>query len=37
LYGFVSSTVLGNKLTVADQIAKLALIVKVARDVWGSG
>jgi len=31
-----SSTVLGNKLTVEDQIAKLNLIVKVARDVWGS-
>ncbi|MSP37358.1 MAG: 5-methyltetrahydropteroyltriglutamate--homocysteine S-methyltransferase [Deltaproteobacteria bacterium] len=31
-----SSTVLGNKLTVADQIAKLTLIVNVARDVWGS-
>ena len=31
-----SSTVLGNKLTEADQIAKLTLIVNVARDVWGS-
>jgi len=31
-----SSTVLGNKLTVNDQIAKLKLIVDVARDVWGS-
>jgi 5-methyltetrahydropteroyltriglutamate--homocysteine methyltransferase len=30
-----SSTVLGNKLTVADQIAKLRLVVEVARDVWG--
>ena len=30
-----SSTVLGNKLTVEDQIAKLRLIVQVARDVWG--
>ena len=30
-----SSTVLGNKLTVEDQIAKLKLIVQVARDVWG--
>lgn len=30
-----SSTVLGNKLTVEDQFAKLRLIVKVARDVWG--
>jgi 5-methyltetrahydropteroyltriglutamate--homocysteine methyltransferase len=31
-----SSTVLGNKLTIDDQIAKLKLIVQVARDVWGS-
>ena len=30
-----SSTVLGSKLTVEDQIAKLKLIVQVARDVWG--
>ena len=30
-----SSTVLGNKLTVDDQIAKLRLVVEVARDVWG--
>ena len=30
-----SSTVLGNKLTIDDQIAKLRLIVQVARDVWG--
>jgi 5-methyltetrahydropteroyltriglutamate--homocysteine methyltransferase len=30
-----SSTVLGNKLTVQEQIAKLELIVKVAGDVWG--
>jgi 5-methyltetrahydropteroyltriglutamate--homocysteine methyltransferase len=30
-----SSTVLGNKLTVDDQIAKLKLVVDVARDVWG--
>ncbi|MEX0802125.1 MAG: 5-methyltetrahydropteroyltriglutamate--homocysteine S-methyltransferase [Candidatus Binatia bacterium] len=29
-----SSTVLGNKLTVQDQIAKLKLIVDVAKDVW---
>ena len=29
-----SSTVLGNKLTIADQIAKLKLVVYVARDVW---
>jgi 5-methyltetrahydropteroyltriglutamate--homocysteine methyltransferase len=31
-----SSTVLGNKLTVQDQIAKLRLIVQVATDVWGA-
>ncbi len=31
-----SSTVLGNKLTVAEEIAKLKLVVQVARDVWGS-
>jgi len=31
-----SSTVLGNKLTVNEQIAKLRLVVDVARDVWGS-
>ena len=31
-----SSTVLGNKLTVEDQIAKLTLIVQVATDVWGA-
>jgi len=31
-----SSTVLGNKLTVDDQIAKLKLVVDVARDVWGT-
>jgi len=30
-----SSTVLGNKLTIADEIAKLKLVVQVARDVWG--
>ncbi len=30
-----SSTVLGNKLTIDDQIAKLRLVVDVARDVWG--
>jgi 5-methyltetrahydropteroyltriglutamate--homocysteine methyltransferase len=30
-----SSTVLGNKLTIDDQIAKLGLVVQVARDVWG--
>jgi 5-methyltetrahydropteroyltriglutamate--homocysteine methyltransferase len=31
-----SSTVLGNKLTVDEQIAKLRLIVQVAREVWGT-
>jgi 5-methyltetrahydropteroyltriglutamate--homocysteine methyltransferase len=31
-----SSTVLGNKLTINDQIAKLKLVVDVARDVWGA-
>jgi 5-methyltetrahydropteroyltriglutamate--homocysteine methyltransferase len=31
-----SSTVLGNKLTLEDQIAKLKLVVQVAREVWGS-
>lgn len=31
-----SSTVLGNKLTIKDQIAKLELIVRVAKDVWGA-
>lgn len=31
-----SSTVLGNKLTVDDQIAKMKLVVQVAKDVWGS-
>jgi 5-methyltetrahydropteroyltriglutamate--homocysteine methyltransferase len=31
-----SSTVLGNKLTIDDQIAKLRLVVQVAKDVWGS-
>jgi 5-methyltetrahydropteroyltriglutamate--homocysteine methyltransferase len=30
-----SSTVLGNKLTIDDQIAKLKLVVDVAKDVWG--
>jgi 5-methyltetrahydropteroyltriglutamate--homocysteine methyltransferase len=30
-----SSTFLGNKLTIADQIAKLKLVVQVAKDVWG--
>ncbi|MGH7796518.1 MAG: 5-methyltetrahydropteroyltriglutamate--homocysteine S-methyltransferase [Candidatus Binatia bacterium] len=31
-----SSTVLGNKLTIQDQIAKLKMVVQVARDVWGN-
>jgi 5-methyltetrahydropteroyltriglutamate--homocysteine methyltransferase len=31
-----SSTVLGNKLTIDDQIAKLQLVVQVAKDVWGN-
>lgn len=31
-----SSTVLGNKLTIDDEIAKLRLIVQVAKDVWGA-
>ena len=31
-----SSTVLGNKLPVAEQIAKLKVVVQVARAVWGS-
>jgi 5-methyltetrahydropteroyltriglutamate--homocysteine methyltransferase len=31
-----SSTVLGNKLTLEDQIAKLELVVRVARQVWGN-
>jgi 5-methyltetrahydropteroyltriglutamate--homocysteine methyltransferase len=30
-----SSTVEGNKITVGDEIKKLELIVKVAREVWG--
>jgi 5-methyltetrahydropteroyltriglutamate--homocysteine methyltransferase len=30
-----SSTVLGNKLTLDEQIAKLKLVVQVAREVWG--
>jgi 5-methyltetrahydropteroyltriglutamate--homocysteine methyltransferase len=30
-----SSTVLGNNLTIDDQVAKLKLVVEVARDVWG--
>ncbi|HMF51206.1 MAG TPA: 5-methyltetrahydropteroyltriglutamate--homocysteine S-methyltransferase [Candidatus Saccharimonadales bacterium] len=31
-----SSTVLGNNLTIDDEIAKLRLIVQVASEVWGS-
>ncbi len=31
-----SSTVEGNKVTVADEIAKLRLAVEVAEEVWGS-
>jgi 5-methyltetrahydropteroyltriglutamate--homocysteine methyltransferase len=31
-----SSTIEGNKVTVADEVAKLKLVVDVARDVWGS-
>ncbi len=31
-----SSTVLGNKLTIDDQVAKLRLIVQVASEVWGN-
>jgi hypothetical protein len=27
--------VLGNKLTIQDQVAKLKLIVEVAKDTWG--
>lgn len=30
-----SSTVEGNALTIDEQKAKLALIVEVAREVWG--
>ena len=30
-----SSTVLGNKLTIDDEVAKLRLIVQVVREVWG--
>jgi 5-methyltetrahydropteroyltriglutamate--homocysteine methyltransferase len=31
-----SSTIEGNKVTVNDEIAKLKLVVDVAREVWGS-
>ncbi|MGO8865625.1 MAG: 5-methyltetrahydropteroyltriglutamate--homocysteine S-methyltransferase [Alphaproteobacteria bacterium] len=30
-----SSTVEGNRITIADEIAKLRLVVAVAREVWG--
>jgi 5-methyltetrahydropteroyltriglutamate--homocysteine methyltransferase len=30
-----SSTIQGNKVTVADEVAKLRLVVEVAREVWG--
>ena len=30
-----SSTVLGNKLTIEDQIAKLKLVAQVAKEIWG--
>ena len=30
-----SSTVLGNNLTIDDEVAKLRLVVDVAKDVWG--
>jgi len=30
-----SSTVLGNNITVQAEIAKLALVVRVAGEVWG--
>jgi methionine synthase II (cobalamin-independent) len=30
-----SSTVLGNNITVDAEIAKLSLVVRVAREVWG--
>jgi 5-methyltetrahydropteroyltriglutamate--homocysteine methyltransferase len=30
-----SSTVLGNNITVDAEIAKLSLVVQVAREVWG--
>src|SRR5207237_9853073 len=31
-----ASTIEGNKVTVADEIAKLRLVVEVAREVWGA-
>jgi hypothetical protein len=27
--------VLGNKLTIAEEIAKLKLVVRVAQEMWG--
>jgi 5-methyltetrahydropteroyltriglutamate--homocysteine methyltransferase len=30
-----SSTVEGNRITEAQQIAKLKLVVEVAKEVWG--
>jgi 5-methyltetrahydropteroyltriglutamate--homocysteine methyltransferase len=30
-----SSTVEGNRLTIADQVRKLELVVQTAQDVWG--
>jgi 5-methyltetrahydropteroyltriglutamate--homocysteine methyltransferase len=30
-----SSTVLGNKLTIQEQIAKLKLVVQIAQEIWG--
>ena len=31
-----SSTVEGNALTIEEEMAKLALIVETAREVWGT-
>ena len=31
-----SSAIVGNPVTVADEIAKLKLVVEVAEEVWGS-
>jgi 5-methyltetrahydropteroyltriglutamate--homocysteine methyltransferase len=30
-----SSTVEGNRLTIADEVRKLELVVQTAREVWG--
>ena len=30
-----ASTLLGNKLTMEDEAAKLALVVETAREIWG--